>query len=153
MMATLIVISLLISACVLHGIGRYYRAAKSSEQWACVSGRLLKCELMERQGGARELFSLDVQYSYNVDGEEHQASRVMFYFPEWSMCRAYYSDLKKALEGSGALNVYVNPDNPKEAVLIPGPGGLPIRWLAVACAMAVVCPVSGALAVYLLMFR
>jgi hypothetical protein len=51
-MEIVVAISFLISAAVLRGMWRYYRTARSSEDWPGIPGRLVKCELVERSDAA-----------------------------------------------------------------------------------------------------
>ncbi len=152
-MAGLVVFSLLISALGLYCVARYFRAAKDSEHWSRVPGMLLKCELIERREEANDVFSLDVKYSYHVDGEVLESTKVMFYFPEWSASRSYYVNLRDTLAKSIGLTVYVNPNNPRESVLFPGADHAPVWLLAMACVMMLVCPIGGTLAIYMVLLH
>jgi hypothetical protein len=147
-----IAIALLLSTLGLYGMWRYYRAARNSEDWPCVPGKLLNCEVVERMTpeGAK-VYNLDVKYSYDIDGEVRESNKVMFYFAEWSTCRSNYVKLRDALVRTNSLTVYVNPDDPRESVLFPGADHVPVWVLATAGIMMLVCPISGAVAVYMLL--
>jgi hypothetical protein len=148
-----IAIALLISTLGLYGMWRYRRAARNSEDWPCLPGKLLNCEVVERltPEGAK-VYNLDVKYSYDIDGEVRESNKVMFYFAEWSTGRSNYVKLQDALVRTNSLTVYVNPHDPGESVLFPGAGHVPAWILVTAAIMILVCPISGAVAVYVLFF-
>jgi len=154
-LAGLIILSLLISALGLYSIPRYYRAAKDSVHWRRVPGILLKCELIERRwdGHRQPKFGLDIKYSYQVDTEVFESTKVSFYFGQWSTSRSYYTRIRDIITKGSDLTVYVNPNNPRESVLIPGADQLPGWMLATICVMMVVCPICGFFAIYELFLR
>src|SRR5262249_16702627 len=149
-LAGFIIIWLLISAFGLCRIPRSLRAAKDSVHWPRVPGNLLKCELFEKRGGDRRTwYYLEVRYSYQVEGEVFESTKVSFsYSPQWSTCRAYYVGLQYFLTKTSELTVYVNPNNPRESVLLPGGYQITRGMLATACVMIVVCPISGFIAIW-----
>jgi hypothetical protein len=150
-MAGVVAVALGISALGLYGITRYYRTAKISDDRSRIPGKLLKCELIQRIQENADVFNLDVKYSYHIDGEVFESTKIMFYFPEWSTCRSDYVKLQDTLAKTSDLTVYVNPHNPRESVLFPGADHCPVWRLAMACIMMLVCPISGAVAVYMLL--
>lgn len=74
----------------------------------------------------------------------------MFYFPRWSTRRSFYAGLQTGLTGQNPLTVYVNPEDPKESVLVPGVGHLPAWLLPTAVTMMLVCPICFVVAIYVL---
>ena len=151
-MEIVVAISFLISAVGLYGMWRYYRTAKSSEDWPNIPGRLLKCELVERSDAGTTVYDLDVRYSYKVDGEVRESKNVAFYFGRWSSLRSGYVGMRDALVAMNPLTVFVNPHNPAETVLFPGTAHMTRSTVAIAGFMILVCPVSGAVAIYILLF-
>ena len=146
-MGYVIAISLGISFFGLYGIARYYHTAKNSEDWPRVHGKLLKCELIQREEDNHAVFDLGVKYSYRVDHETYESAEIMFYFPRWSRWHPY-EEIQRKLTGTNSLVVYVNPRDPRQSVLFPGADHVPTGLLAIASIMMVVCPISGALAIY-----
>jgi hypothetical protein len=151
-MDIVVVISLLISAVVLLCMWRYYRTARSSENWPCIPGRLLKCELVERSDAGTAIYNLEVRYSYIVDGEVRESENVAYYFGKWSSFRSDHMGLRDALIGMNPLTIYVNPKNPAESVLFPGTSHMTRSPMVLAVFMVLLCPVGGAVAIYKLLF-
>jgi hypothetical protein len=153
-LAGLIIFWLVISAFGLCRVPHNLRAAKDSAHWPRVPGNLLKCELFEKRGGNRRTkYNLEVRYSYRVRGEVFESTNVSFSFGQWSTCRAYYVGLQYFLTKTCELTVYVNPNNPRESVLLPGGYQITRGMLATACVMIVVCPICGFFAIWELFLR
>jgi hypothetical protein len=93
---------------------------------------------------------LQVKYCYSFNGELFEASDLMFYFPEWSSSRSYYARLQDTLTAQSPLSVFVNPDNPRESVLLSGVAHVPVWLLPTAVVMMLVCPVCFITAIYVL---
>ena len=153
-LAGLIIFWLVVSAFGLCRVPRNLRAAKDSVHWPRVAGNLLKCELFEKRGGNRQTkYDLEVRYSYQVHGEVFESTIVSFSFGQWSTSRSYYANLQDSLTKTSGLTVHVNPNNPRESVLLPGGYQITRGMLATACVMIVVCPICGLFAIWELFLR
>jgi hypothetical protein len=148
-------ISLLIGIVGVRALRRHYDMARRSENWLRAPGTLLRCEIVEQRSSEHNatVYSLDVRYSYQIDGETHESKRIMFYLPEWSTYRSCYADLQDRLLGCERLQVWVNPDNHKQSVLIPGAANAPLGMMHAAAVMMFVCPLAAFIAIYLLFLR
>jgi hypothetical protein len=152
-LSAIVVFSFLVSAAGLFGVARYYRAAKASSHWPCVPGKLLSYELLERCEEGKDVYSLEIKYSYQVDDKVFESSNIMYYLPKWSQSRSKYVQLRDRVTAEKELSVLVNPDRHAESVLFPGTDQLPAGMLPLACFMIVVCPISGMVAFYGLFLR
>ena len=101
--------------------------AAASSHWPSVLGKLQSSEIKRvtvsnRRGANRAPIGGDMTnflYSYEVNGQSYSSKRVTF--------SDYITKTKNALdtlvresEKKDLIDVYYNPENPKESVLIPG---------------------------------
>jgi hypothetical protein len=138
----IVVLSLFISAVGIYSILRYYRRAKQSTNWSRFPGSLMRCEIVERleDAGHTHVYDLDVRYSYEVSGNTYESSEIMFYIGKWSSQRSYYVDIRDTILKQEPLQVYVNPDDSKQSVLIPGVSHASVGMLWAAGFMMLFCP-------------
>ncbi|MGN8224473.1 DUF3592 domain-containing protein [Gracilimonas sp. BCB1] len=98
---------------------RNLRRAKQSEGWPVVNGELLSVELWGKRnidGQMKDAEKLSVQYEYSVRNKVYTGTAVAFYtlmYPETTE----FADNNSA---DSPVDVYYNPDEPSESVLIPG---------------------------------
>lgn len=103
---------------IIHAV-RNHRRAKQSESWPKVSGKLLNVELWGKRnigGEMKDAEKLSVKYEYTLKGKVHESSTVAFYtlmFPETTQFAENNSP-------DQSVDVYYNPADPSESVLIPG---------------------------------
>ncbi|EAR08200.1 DUF3592 domain-containing protein [Reinekea blandensis] len=103
------------------GVGvRHFRQAQRSRQWPVLEGRIESSWLWGRRmidGEMKPAEHLDVTYSFDYGGQSWQSQRIAFYtlvYPEtWQLAEQFSEN--------AAVSVSVNPHQPEESVLIPGP--------------------------------
>lgn len=101
---------------------RNHRKALASVAWPAVEGTVTKVELWGRRnvgGEMKEVEHLSVAYEYRVDGREYSGTRVAFHrlhFPETT-------DFASGHPVGSRVEVFHNPEEPGEAVLVVGPRG------------------------------
>jgi hypothetical protein len=152
-MTTLIVLlaaSLVCSAGIIVALYRYFGRACASDAWPPTAGTLLHAELLSRKAddGPGDVFKLDVRYAYEVDGMRHESTRIGYYFSEWGSVRDEYDGYLRILQESKPLAVFVNPDDPRDAVLVPGALGLGPGMLIALSALIVAAPIAGIFAIW-----
>ncbi len=114
-----------------RGCALAFLAVLGYQVWVGVRGRLLSwdaaahwvevpCEILSVEGlaGGRRYDSLSLCYAYQYEGKQYTASRYDF----WDSLFAKAENLEKEvqrLRNSPALNCYVNPAKPEEAVIEP----------------------------------
>lgn len=118
------------------GIGFWMlSSAYMSTTWPTVEGQIIETKVVARIGQAgsatqRHLeYTVEVTYQYEVDLNSHQASRYSYGdgdtveggFNEKSEARAWLKN--SVYRNNPAVNVYVNPNDPKDTVLSAG-----INW-------------------------
>ena len=99
----------------LEGLRR--RNEEVRRKWRSVPVRILASRLTEWRGKKSTLYSAEIRYEYTVDGTRYESGRISVY-PVWSTShltspQQLVADHPAGRECSG----FVNPRNPKEAVL------------------------------------
>jgi Protein of unknown function (DUF3592) len=126
---------LIIGSCfVLVGVATgaffFYRISQaiSSTRWPSVVGELESAEMKEviyrgRQahGGPDEASAwvVNFRYAYTVADKQYDGSRVTYSDGINKTMRALHR-LEKKYKGESLIQVYYNPRNPKQSVLVPG---------------------------------
>jgi len=103
---------------------RIYQAA-ASLTWPTVAGELVSADIKERifhdRDGNRSSMVLDFKYSYSVENNQINGTRITYTDGINKSLRAM-KKLKKRFEGKTRVKVYYNPEDPQQSVLIPGVG-------------------------------
>ena len=88
-----------------------------SLRWTQVDGVIISSEVNLQEDG--ELYSPDIAYEYTINGSKHAGTKVKAYLmrynwpgPAKRLCERYRT--------GAAVKVYVDPNNPSNAVLEPG---------------------------------
>ncbi len=131
METTLIVVgSCFILVGVLTGIFFCYRIfqATTSTGWPFVIGELESSELKEviyrgREADGRpdeaSAWVVNFKYSYQIAGKEYHGSRVT-YSDGINKTRRALRKLQDKYQGKSQIQIYYNPKNPNQSVLVPG---------------------------------
>jgi hypothetical protein len=102
----------------------------TSNRWPFAIGELESTELKEviyngrDAGGGVDLASawvVNFKYSYSVSDSKYAGSRVTYSDGINKTSRAL-KQLQKRYQGKSLIQVYYNPENPKQSVLVPGLG-------------------------------
>lgn len=108
--------------------GREARLARASATWTQITGRVESSDVrstwVKQASSSYLLHSAEVKYSYEVEGTRHHASRIGF-SDEWlgapgNTGRARATEQAARFPAGSELPVYINPDDPREATLVPG---------------------------------
>ncbi len=97
-----------------------------SQRWPVVDGVVVSSRAVELSPwrGSRPTWRAELVYRYTAPGQaprEHQASRQAFGEIATPDREAVLQDLATRFAPGAALRVHVNPADPAEAVLLPGP--------------------------------
>jgi hypothetical protein len=99
---------------------RNYKKSLASESWPSVSGEMVKVSLWGKRninGEMKDADKLNVEYKYTVKGAEFKNKDVAFYtlmYPETL-------DFAGNHPVNSQIDVYYNPHEPTQSVLIIGP--------------------------------
>jgi hypothetical protein len=110
------------------------RKAKASLQWPSVAGTVLLSQMVEYSAGETNSSYPSVTYSYVVNGQALQSSRVSFH-PSKS------EKVVKKYPTGNSVQVFFDPQDPSTAVLETG--GYPRIMLAFGIACIVFCCALG----------
>ncbi len=113
---------------MLVGANYLYKAislrvkSKAATQWPVTRGKLLSSEVKEDTlrnvtGKISAAYFCEVQYEYSVNGELLHGSRVTFGNPTYDYVTA--SRIRDKFAVDTEVNVYYNPTNSHESVLVP----------------------------------
>ena len=94
--------------------------AKASEQWPQTQGEVLESELNESRDDNGKTYAAHVIYRYSLDGGEFESDRIWFGGDYSTSNRSEMFEVVKKYPIGQAVTVYYSPDDPAEAVLIPG---------------------------------
>jgi len=97
----------------LMGRLRDTKASKKALSWPSTPGRVLESEV--RKVG--KYHSLDIVYEYTVDGRDHTSN--VFSLAGLGPYRNY-REAGEAFPAGKGVNVYYDPEDPANAVLLPG---------------------------------
>jgi hypothetical protein len=96
----------------------------SSMRWTRVSGRIISVQKEIRQRNGKPVCMPIVSYDYSFEGAQYQSDRLTFLGTsgalggagfEWQVDRRL-----KRFAPNSSVDVFVNPNLPSEAVLLPG---------------------------------
>ncbi len=140
LMAMFVVIGPLL---VLQGIHADHRD-RPSLQWPKVSGKIMQCDRVyhpARHGGS---YGITATYTYVLNDRRYVAHQIALWSPD---LRGKIGDFADKYPVSSTVNVYYDPKNPENAVLIPGPDETDNRMLIHAGAISFI---GGILLIFLL---
>jgi hypothetical protein len=132
---------------LVHGF-RGLSLARESERWRPVEAEVVKAHLEEHrhttgQGAARGT-SIDyyprITYEYEYEGEKHQCDRLIFVNVNWPGPEA--QQIMDRFPVGSRHTAWVNPNDPRRAVLLKGVKGYGYRY-ATAFAVGTVFTVIG----------
>ncbi len=106
----------LIDATFMHGAIRQTQAL----EYPSVEGKVIHCKVEERSDGDGTTSDVDILYSYEVQKELFTSNRVRF-LKLWG--EGWVVRFVKAHPAGSTVIVYYNPDDPEDAVLLPGVAG------------------------------
>ncbi|MBN1313678.1 MAG: DUF3592 domain-containing protein [Anaerolineae bacterium] len=108
------------------GVGMYIfmgdtvREAYESKSWPTVQGQVISSELRESRNSDNErMYSADVLYTYNVNGEQYENTMITMMDGTTSMRNSVQKTVSKYRTGT-TVTVYYKPDDPAYAILEPG---------------------------------
>jgi hypothetical protein len=91
----------------------------ASGNWRATPCTVLASRLRSEHGNHGTLYSIDIEYTYNVNGQTYTTDRYSFVSDSSGVSDEKAKVVKQYRENRAAT-CYVNPDNPAEAVLKPG---------------------------------
>lgn len=95
------------------------RQARIAATWPVTTGKLERCEVIERPGiGAEDLstWHLDLRYSYEVDGVRYESDRYAFGYGD-PRDDGKHRQIAATLQAAPRLSVHYDPRRPSEAVI------------------------------------
>ena len=108
-------------------IGFFYREllkSIASRRWQKVPGQVLSCEVELRSTNRKNLYVPHVSYSYNLNGKQYQSQSFTFLGTSGGAGGSGFAwQVEERVEPfppGSTVTVYVNPNDPSDAVLIPG---------------------------------
>jgi hypothetical protein len=110
---------LLMGALFMGLLWKSYVGAKETRAWPVVEGVILDASVAERKLGPQipQEYSVGLSYSYEFEGEPYQGDHLTRRENPWFKDRERVEfDLKELLMGT-RVEVFVNPEEPGEAVL------------------------------------
>ncbi len=111
---------LIFSIYILRHAVVHYRKALASQKWPSVQGKLIDVHLWGKSnidGEIKDVDKLGVKYEYQTQDRTHVGTTTAFFtlmYPETF-------DFATSHPLNSYIEVYYNPLNPTESVLIPGP--------------------------------
>jgi len=97
-----------------------YKNANESRNWPKTSGTIIVMELWGRRnidGKIVEAENVRVKYEYKINNKTHTGKTSAFYTLHYPETINFFN----STHGNNEINVYYNPLNPAQSVLIPGP--------------------------------
>ena len=99
------------------------REGRENQAWTPTPARLLESNLETRRGDKSTTYIVTARYTYEVDGRAYESERVSLHsgadnIGNWHRARSV--ELKRVEREGGALTAYVNPADPRQAVLYTG---------------------------------
>jgi hypothetical protein len=93
------------------------KADEVRRKWRPTPVKILSSRVIEKAGRQATLYSAEVLYEYTVEGTRYEGDRISVY-PDWSSSsRSRHQELATEFPAGREVSGWVNPWNPKEAVL------------------------------------
>lgn len=123
----------------------FYRV-RVTLRWRPVDGEITWSMIENRGRRSGEQWRPTIKYSYTIGTRRYEGSRVYYGAAEWRGSEQTSLDLTSRYTPGQKVSVFVNPANPKEAVLERGQSAAALRWLLTAIGLV-------ALSVYVIRYR
>ncbi|MGM0422657.1 MAG: DUF3592 domain-containing protein, partial [Pseudomonadota bacterium] len=102
----------------LQQVGEWY----AMQQWSAVPGDIQSVKLKEVRSDGTSTYRATARYTYIYNGRQYSGDRASLYSDKNDNIGSFQKDiadeLKQYQKRQGAVTVYVNPDHPKESILI-----------------------------------
>lgn len=102
----------------LQQVGEWY----AMQQWAAVPGDIRSVDLKESRSDGSSTYRATARFTYTYNGHHYTGSRASLHSDESDNIGSFQQDTANALKQyqsrQGNVTVYVNPDNPKDSILI-----------------------------------
>jgi len=104
----------------------FLQNAIGSKNWATTQGKVLKSRVNPNAGDDNDMYQLQFDYQYEVNGETHHGKGRYFNLgePSQSWKGDLYDFVKEHPVGS-TIDVYYNPNSPEDCTITTG-----VSWLA-----------------------
>lgn len=111
----LTIIGLILIVTSARSLWKSHRA----KQWAETIGKILNVKVEERsiKGRNRKLYQIVVSYEYVVNGKRHQSQQLFAGDNGVANSRVLTEQRLRNYQPKADVNVYYNPDKPKEALI------------------------------------
>lgn len=97
--------------------------------WVSSEGKIKEISELEHPGDEGTTYSVGVSYQYQYGGSSYTGSKVTMSNLGASSDRQWVQNYIESHPAGGISRVYVNPDNPSQAVLESGPQGMDLFLL------------------------
>ncbi len=140
------IIGLILIVTSARSLSRSYRA----KQWAKTIGKILNVKVEERsiKGRNRKLYQIVVSYEYVVNGKQHQSQQLFAGDNGVANSRVLTEQRLRNYQPKADINIYYNPDKPKEALIEREIDSTTYSLLAIGSVLLLVGLVFGLLIVF-----
>src|SRR5262249_8640841 len=114
LMGMFVVIGLLLALQAVHADHR----DRPSLQWPKVSGKMMQCDKVYHSGRHGGSYGITATYTYLINDRRYVAHQIALWSPD---LRGKPGDFADKYPVSSTVDVYYDPQNPENAVLVPGP--------------------------------
>lgn len=99
----------------------HYKNASSSKNWSIVKGQVLKSKVNPYAGDDRNMYRLEFDYQYIVNNTVYHGKGRHFQLGEPSQSwKGGLYDFARSHPVGSSIDVYYNPDSPKDCTIITG---------------------------------
>ncbi|HBC86564.1 MAG TPA: hypothetical protein DCZ94_06380 [Lentisphaeria bacterium] len=141
---------LVFSAFLLIGLGVFYMLGivpglkiLDAEKWDKTPCRIISSSVGSHSGRNGATYSVDIMYSYEVDGREYRSSQYNFMLGSSSSGREGKKEIVNRYPAGSISTCYVNPEDPSDSVLNRN-----LSWEFLFALIPVAFIIVGALGVY-----
>lgn len=110
-------LALIGAVCLFIGL-RHRARARATMQWSTTPGNLLSFAITRGRVKNQTHYYPHLEYEYTVDGTRYVSNRISFGYLAYDSEEEAKADLERRIRGN-PVQVYYDPKNPKDAVLIP----------------------------------
>lgn len=118
---------LLFSVCLIWGGGdmifsglKSWREGDASTRWSIIQGRIRSASILPYEDRQRTRYRIYLRYTYHIGGATFESDQIylnaVVTYDSMEQAREFLADYPKGVE----VDVYFNPDDPRDAVLKPG---------------------------------
>jgi hypothetical protein len=107
--------------------GFEFRQGMKTNDWPAAAGRIVESKVTSSPGAHHD-YTVNVRYSYEIDGQKFEGDRLRFgnkSYSKWTSAKKEQALYPPREE----VQVYYNPTNPSQSVLIKGIG---VSWMMMA---------------------